>query len=717
MAIALTTPFAKPEPPEIEAAPLPSLREDIKLLAGASAADGSPTWTLHDPARHRFLRIGWLEFEILARWSLGRADHIARAVSSETTIRASAGDVLDVLRFVQRAGLIVPRGPTGITRLVEEKEGQRLALHRWLLKNYLFLKLRLINPDRFLDQLMPSLSWIFTRGFLIALALGAALGGYLISRQWQDYTHSLLHLFSLDGAIMVAIALSASKVIHECGHALMSKHFGCRVPAMGVAFLVLWPVLWTDTTDAWRLQNRHGRLAIDSAGMLAEITLAVIASLLWSVLPDGSLRTGMFLLSSSTWVLTVLVNVNPLMRFDGYFLLSDWLDIPNLQERGFALGRWWLRERLFGFGDPAPEILPRAKHRVMIVYALSTLTYRFFLFLGIALIVYHMAFKALGLFLMAVEIWWFIARPILNEVSVWRKRLAEARNHRRSRSTMIGLCLLLLLFVVPWRSSVIAPALLRDEHQTILYTDEPGELETLAQNGQQVQAGAPLFVLNSPEITFHKVAAQAALTGIDARMKGQAFDPDQLAALDAGWQELQEAAANLQSVEAQEAGLTVRAPFAGIVTDVPPNLRAGEWLPRRETLGMLTDPLHQMVEAYIDEGDLARLHAGAKARFVPENGEAPVALTLVSLELAPVRVLDTLDLASINGGGVAVRKDASGDLIPEAAIYRGILRPSDSIGRLPMRLRGTVVIDADRASILARLYRRAAAIVVREMGL
>ena len=197
------------------------------------------------------------------------------------------------------------------------------------------------------------------------------------------------------------------------GHGLMTKRFGCRVPAMGVALLVMWPVLWTDTNDAWRLTDRRKRLAIDAAGMLAEITLAVVASLAWSVLPDGPVRTGAFLLSSSTWVLTVLVNVNPLMRFDGYFLLSDLIDVPNLQERGFAIGRWWLRERLFGLRAPVPEQFPLPKQRILTAYSLSALIYRFSLFLGIAIVVYHMAFKALGLFLFGVEIWWFIARPIL----------------------------------------------------------------------------------------------------------------------------------------------------------------------------------------------------------------------------------------------------------------------------------------------------------------
>ncbi len=695
---------------------LPPLREDLKLLPGAPAADGSPTWTLHDPARHRFIRIGWLEFEILARWGLRSSVAVAQSVSAETTIRATESDVLEFLRFAYQAGLIVPMGEIGLKRLVGESTGQKLSASSWLLKNYLFFRIRLLNPDPILGRIEPLLRWMLTPRFAVVLAMLAALGFYLISRQWQVYTHSFLHLFTLEGALMVAIALGLAKAVHEFGHGLMAKRFGSRVPGMGVAVLVLLPVLWTDTTDAWRLTDRRKRFLIDASGMLAEITLAVFASLAWSVLPDGPVRTAAFLLSSSTWVLTVLVNVNPLMRFDGYFLLSDWLDVPNLQERGFAIGRWFLRETLFKLGDPPPEHFPPHKQRILIAYSLSAMVYRFSLFLGIALVVYHMTFKALGLFLMAVEIWWFIARPILREAAEWRRRLAIGRPSNRALATFGVIGLALLLFVIPWRRDLTAPALLRAEHQTILYAAEPGRLTKLSRNGDRIEQGGTIFTLEAPSVTFHRATAAANLAGIEARMKGIAFDPEQAATVEVGYRELQGAVAELAQVDAQEAQLTVRAPFAGIVTDVPPALRLDEWLPRREALGMLIDPSHQVVEAYIAESDLGRVHPGADATFYPENGDPPVAVTVASIGTAPVRSLDTLDLASVYGGGVAVRKDAAGKLVPETTVYHAILTPREPAGPISKRLRGAVAITADRASLVERIYHRTVALVIREGG-
>jgi putative peptide zinc metalloprotease protein len=328
-----------------------------------------------------------------------------------------------------------------------------------------------------------------------------------------------------------------------------------------------------------------------------------------------------------------------------------------------------------------------------------------------------MAFKALGLFLMCVEIGWFLARPIVGEIVVWLRRLREGRPNRRATVTFGVLAIVLLLLVVPWRHEVSAPALLRAARQTTLYVAEPGRVTELPRNGTRVSAGDSMFVLASPTVAYHKAVAVATLAGVEARMKGQSFDPEEVSMIGVGQQELEGALASLDDVASQEALLTVRAPFAGMITDVPLTLREGEWLPRREALGVLIDPSSQVVEAYIGESDLGRVHPGARGRFYPENGDAPVALTVASVGTASVRTLDVQDLASVNGGGVAVRKDRDGKLVPESAIYRATLVPAGPSAPITKRLRGTVTIDADRSGFLGRIYRRAAALVIRESEL
>src|SRR3569833_2826403 len=119
-----------------------------------------------------------------------------------------------------------------------------------------------------------------------------------------------------------------------------AKRYGCRVPTMGVAFLVLFPVAYTDVNDEWRLRERRQRLAVGADGMLTELAVAAWATLARVMLPEGELRNTTFVLATFTWISSIAIITSPFMRFDCFFLLSDWLDFPNLHQRAFALGRW-----------------------------------------------------------------------------------------------------------------------------------------------------------------------------------------------------------------------------------------------------------------------------------------------------------------------------------------------------------------------------------------
>jgi putative peptide zinc metalloprotease protein len=180
----------------------------------------------------------------------------------------------------------------------------------WLLHNYLFLRIPLLRPDSALKKALPWVSLTFNRQFILLLLVLASLAIYLVAEQWTQFSHSFSYIFTAEGMLITALMLSLSKVIHELGHAFTAKHFGCRVPTMGIAFMMGAPMLWTDVTDAWRLPNRLQRLSIDAAGMIAELTLAVFATLLWMVLPDGAVRSGVYLLASTAWILTLVVNLN-----------------------------------------------------------------------------------------------------------------------------------------------------------------------------------------------------------------------------------------------------------------------------------------------------------------------------------------------------------------------------------------------------------------------
>ncbi len=469
---------------------LPPLRQELALHAGPADSNGVPTWTLHDPTDNRFFQLTWPAFEILARWSLGSVQALLASIQRETTLQVGEGEVFELLGFLTQHNLLAARNAQDSARLAHMAAASHMSNTMWLLKHYLFFRVPLVRPMPFLRAVLPHIRWLFTPTFWRVMLGIALLGLYFVSQQWDSFTGTFAAYSGWQGLLGIGVALSIAKVAHELGHAFTAYRHGCRVPHMGVAFLVMVPVLYTDTNEAWKLPSRRQRLQIGVAGMAAEIALAACATLLWNFLPDGALRAGVFLLATSTWLVTLAINTSPFMRFDGYFILSDLLDMPNLHERTFALARWHMREWLFGWGDGAPETFPPGRQRFLIFFAYATWIYRLVLFLGIAFLVYHLFFKALGVVLLAVELGWFIAYPILREIKVWWLRRHELKWNRNTRRSFALTLLLLAIVMIPWPRGESAPAVLGAAQAQWLYAPAAAQVRAVhAVAGQVVHAG------------------------------------------------------------------------------------------------------------------------------------------------------------------------------------------------------------------------------------
>ena len=267
------------------------LREEIAIFRGPVALDGSPTWTLHDPVRNRFYRLGWTEFEILSRWDAGGSEAVAQQVNAETTLHIEPAEVDELARFVAGCDLLRAATPQATAAMVAKAARLRQSVGQWLLHNYLFVRIPLVRPDRFLTATYPYVRWVYSRGFFATVFALGLVGLYLIARQWDAFLATFVDLFTVEGIVYFAVTLAALKVVHELGHAYTAKRFGCNVPTMGLALLVLVPVLYSDVNDSWKLTARRQRLAIGIAGVVAELCCAAIAACVWGFLPPGAARS------------------------------------------------------------------------------------------------------------------------------------------------------------------------------------------------------------------------------------------------------------------------------------------------------------------------------------------------------------------------------------------------------------------------------------------
>lgn len=694
-------------------APWPTPREELRLYPGPPGMGGAPSWTLHDPAAQRFFQLGWLEVEILNRWRLGSPQGIADAIRAETTLAAGPAAVEKVHAFLIANNLIAAPLPEDTRRLRDAAARRRPLLAR-IVKNYLFIRIPLVRPDSFLDRTLPNARWLFSSRAMAAFGVFALLGLYLISRQWSQFRDSFAGLLSFQGGLMAAAALGLSKAVHELGHAYAAKTMGLRVPSMGVALMCFAPVLWTDTTEAWKLRDRRKRLFVGASGVLPELYLAALASLAWPVLPPGPAKTAAFIVAGSAWILTLMVNINPCMRYDGYYLLSDHWNVPGLQARSFALAKWRLREWLFGLGQPPPEYFPPRDRFKLVVYAFVTWIYRLFLFLGIALLVYHLFFKALGAALMLVELVFFIALPVGVEFMHWFKLRKRFRPNLRLVRAAILFAALFAFFVLPWHGGVSGAGLMFSERQSVFFAPMGAMLdETGAANGDAVREGDLLFRLRSPDldaridIAGRRLAAQRlklSMASLDARIRAE---------LVADWQELERLAEDLGGMLAMRDSLEIRAPFPGTVADVPAWMDAGGWVGAREGLGMLVGG-GSLVAAYVSEADWSRIRTGGGGMFYGAGVDwDPLPLEILAIDSQAVAEIPYPELASPLGGPLAAHKDATGKYIPEHAVYRILCRvaAADSPGRF---ITGRVSLEAERRSLLQLVWNNFIGILVRE---
>lgn len=697
---------------------LPPLREDLALHPGLSARNGSPAWVLHDPGRNRFFQIDALGFEILSRWTLGAPDAVAASVTDETTLHAEAADVMEMARFLVIHELVQVRGEEGRSRLNAATSKGRWPKLTWLLHNYLYLRVHLLNPEKFLIQTYPYVRWIYSQTMLKVMLLVAVAGLWLAGRQWDAFTHGLSYFFSFQGVILFGLSMFISKVVHELGHGYTAYRYGCRVSSMGVVFIVLTPVFYTDASEAWLLTSRNKRMAIGMAGIMAELGLAAFSTLAWSFLPDGALRSAALMLATTSWVHTLFVNMLPYMRFDGYYLFSDWLGIANLFDRSFAMGRWWVRELLFGLGDPPPEEWDLRTERLLIVFALGVWIYRLILFIGIAFLVYHFVFKLLGILLFFVEISWFVLLPIWREFQQWYALRERLEWTRHTKVSVVAVSMLLLVVVLPLSFSVDAPALLRPAEHVVFYAPRDAKVLALpVRQGDRVTLGGLLLKLDSPELAFRMKQAARQVEQMHWQIAASAADEQLYAQRLVAKRELESADRALSGYRKQSEALVAVAPFSGRVERVARDLKQGQWVGGGSPLVSLTGSAGTTGEGYLFEADLERVSVGARCTFYPESPDFGVVHGRVTMvESVGTRVLQRPELSSIYSGPIPSRLLESGDVVPEKAVYRMFWKPDGTKGWKVRQLRGTLVVTSSPESILWRFWRTATGVFIREAG-
>ena len=698
---------------------LPPLRQDLEIMLSGSSPGGAPSWVLHDPVQHRYFQISHETRELLSVWTEGATiAQWVEAAAERLDLSVDVAICTRLIDFARASHLTLDNAPGSWRTVWKVVEKSRHSLAMTLVHNYLFFRVPLMRPQAALKAALPYVEPLYTWQAVASFSGIGLIGLYLVSRQWTQFVTTFRDAFSLEGLLYFAISLVFVKALHELGHACTAVRYGCHVPTIGVAFIVMAPLLYTDVTDSWRLSNRKQRLLIDAAGILVELGLACLATFLWVFLPDGPARGIAFTTATTSWIMSIVLNSSPFTRFDGYYLLSDLLQVDNLQPRAFALGQWRMRQLLFAPDMKPPEVLPVRLGWILVAYAWTIWLYRLIIFTGIAVLVYHYFFKILGIILFSVEIWFFVARPIVREIMAWPKIGVANVSIVRTAITCSLAAGIALALTVPWSGRIEVPALLTDAEVASVYPVRAAMIESVdAARGDKLTKGAPLVHLTSLELdsAIRSTQIQLALTRARiARSTADQQDRSQLLVL-AG--ELDSNVTKLAGLQTEREQLTVRAPADGVVATLAPHLRAGLWLAKNDLIAVMAGGARLTARGYMSESALARVQPGATGRFVPDDlTRAAISVTLSKVALAGASSIDIAELASVYGGRIGVEPDATQRLAPVGAQYLVEFAVPDATVLPNQTVRGLIELEGSPESFAVALWRQVAKVLVRESG-
>lgn len=695
-------------------------------------------WVAHDPITASYYHLRPEERAILG-WLDGRTSlaEIRRRFEAEFAPRCiSPEHIWAFLSKMHRLGLVLSEASGQGDELI-----RRLAARRWrrwanAAASVLAIRFRGVDPSRFLDWAYPKCRWLFSWWALAAaaaLVASAILAALVNADRLAERLPRIEQYLTPTNAVWLAVALAMLKILHELGHAMTARHFGSRCHELGLMFLVFVPCLYCNVTDAWLLPSRWQRIAVSAAGVAVELVLAAACAWLWWASEPGafqSLCLGVALVGS---VNTVLFNGNPLLRYDGYYVLSDWLGIPNLaaQSRALLMQKlaWWC----LGMELPPDRMLVSRRRGTLLAYGIASGVYRLAVVFAILWFCYHILkpvrLESLAVVLAGVVLAGMAFSPLWSLFMLF-KDPARRRSIRSGRAAVAFLVLavaITAMIFVPLPRSVVTPAVVQPRKAVAVYVQSPGIVTEQIEIGATVREGDPILRLVDRDLekeilklTGQRDQQRIQLENLRLRLTDDPSVGPDIPPTERALAELEKQLAERQK---ERERLVLRAPIAGRVLAAPRRPEPGyshgrlrNWSGTpldKENLGAtletgtvvcyVGDPARLEVRAPIDQGDVPLVRPGQSV-FVQVPGFPGLMLQGAVAEVARSEIESaSRELAA--GKEIPLKMDREGLARPVEVLYeaRADLEPCDEA--VFFGARGRVKVAVDSQSLGQRAWR------------
>ena len=719
-----------------------SIRTRPDLVISQSLFQGEASWIVKDPIALKYFRLREPEYEVL-RLLNGQNSysdlrkHLAWRFPNR---RFDIRQLQQLVQSFQSSGLLLSDASgqaTLLQRRHAKEERRKLA---GLLSSIISIRFPGFDPEPVLAWLYPKVSWAFTRMatvcFLAAIMSALLLVGINFG-EFRSRLPDFQGFFGIQNLVYLGFVLIVTKTIHEFGHGLMCKHFGGECHEMGFMLMVLTPAMYCDTSDSWTLPNKWRRIAIAAGGMWVEVVMAALATFVWWHTTPGWIHYFSLNVMFLSSVATIAFNINPLLRYDGYYMLSDLLEIPNLSQRSNQMLLDRLRVWCLGMEPISRAQLPTQNQTAFVLYSVSSFVYRWlimaviFWFLTKVFEPYGLAI--VGYLAVGIALTGSVFVPLFKAAKyfVYPWRFRQVKAFRVGMTASLLFILLLFLTLVRLPHHVSADFVIQPNEADAIYVEWPGNLrEVHVRHGDSVTIGTVIARLENPDLEIKIEELESELHRQKALLRSYRVDetnPLKAAQL-AGEARatILRVAQQLEQRRKQQEFLSLEASSDGVVIP-PPNIHEQALSDRKFSKWADTPLSSENLNAFLDRKTLV-CYVGdpqdllAKLTIAQEDlkyvaADQPVTMTFNSfrgqrakskIERVSTKPLDRLprELSATNGGKVAATPNSSGKEVPMIPLFEASVQIRNSgQTRLMPGMTGQAKIHVGSATLATRAYR------------
>ena len=635
----------------------------------------------------------------------------------------SQDEVIDLVSRLFNANLLHSDSVPDIELLNRRYRNQKRKRQLQKVKSPLAIRIPLMDPERFLGSTEKFVRPLISVWGLLLWLAAVVTGTVLAGLHWDALTHNASdRILSLENVLLIALIYPVVKAIHELGHAYTVKRWGGEVHEIGIMLLVFFPVPYVDASAASAFHSKYQRMVTGAAGILVESFIAALVMCIWTLVEPGAVRAIAFNTMLIAGVSTLLFNGNPLLRFDAYYVLADWLEIPNLGTRGNQYLGYLVKRYILGISTLESPVTTRKEGAWLAGYVTVSYVYRLLIMVAIALFIAGQYFF-IGTLL---AIWLMFATLILPLVKMMKKTTNDPAIEERSGRlwgvvTGVLLAIVITLGVIPFPLATVVEGVISPPEQSMVRVHTGGFVEDIAvESGSIVDGGQLLVQLADPELKAQQAVLEANYQEALAQYQASV---DERTAAELNREVVRFRKEELDNKKQQTTTLAVTSPQAGtffINSDYSRSRDSltGRYLPRGELLGyVMADDAALTVMIPEDAIELVRNNTrGIEARFVSARDRS---LKAEVLRIAPAstRQLPSSVLTLNGGGRIAANPDTSQGLQSFGRYFQLelTLEPSSEKAATRLNERVYVLFQHDPEPLIWRWARDVRRVFLRQL--